>query len=679
MNRSHSSKLTPVTTRDISEAVQRAQEAADAELIRERSGPSNDQTDIDILANRAADIFRQSSCQVTDLIRAARNHVSQNHPKSLIGILPLLLRLKGKPYTLDDYFPFEPLFSVDTPPAFVLKCARQVSKSASLASRNVIRHSVLKHFNSLFINPLSNQTLRFSKQYVRPFITDSVVGRSLLDRGSEQSILQITFRTRSTMYFSYCLSDADRVRGIAADSVIFDEAQDIDWDLIPVVMSTTDGSKWATMQVAGTPKTMDNTMERMWSRSSQAEWVVRCDACNYYNIPCLSQDVLDMIGERTVVCAKCSRPINPRPVNHPVPRLRGSGFWLHAHPNLAEEFPGYHVPQIIMPSHYENLRKWQTLRRSMDPMNTPRHIFINEKIGEAADSGTMLISQPDLQKACGLYGRPNRLSEAVRVRGNYMDVAVGVDWGGSTAPFGAGRAYLLSHPDETYSFTALAILGIKTTGRIDVLYVFRFDTLGDHVQEAYACLRAWNDIDKGRAASVFCHDFGGAGSVRETILIQSGLPVHCAMGMQYTMAPHAHIIEPKESGGRVYWQVDKARSLLFLCESVRSGFVGMPSWETSHDRLSDFLSLMEDVIERPGGSDIMRILRKPGMSDDVAHAINFAAHGLWHRHGYPNFSDIVNIEHIMRRLSRSADGVDQLKDLTNSGFDDEDDDEEDDQ
>jgi len=140
-------------------------------------------------------------------------------------------------------------------------------------------------------------------------------------------------------------------------------------------------------------------------------------------------------------------------------------------------------------------------------------------------------------------------------------------------------------------------------------------------------------------------------------MVQAGLPVTNVQGMQYVHAPQQKMLEEKIKGGRLYWSLDKARSLVFLCQALKSGFIGLPSYETFKPFENDFLSLMEDLIERPGASDIYRVVRKPGVPDDTSHAVNFAAMGLWQRHGYPNMKDILGITELLNKLDASASAV----------------------
>jgi phage terminase large subunit GpA-like protein len=130
----------------------------------------------------------------------------------------------------------------------------------------------------------------------------------------------------------------DRVRGIPANHCCFDEVQDIDYNHVPVILETMGGQKIRLELYAGTSKTLDNTLEGIWSSSSQAEWVIPCQNCKYENVPAMGQDIEKMIGPYRkdisemapgVICAKCRSPIHPR-----------KGFWVHKFPERRWTFAG---------------------------------------------------------------------------------------------------------------------------------------------------------------------------------------------------------------------------------------------------------------------------------------------------------------------------------------------------
>ena len=65
----------------------------------------------------------------------------------------------------------------------------------------------------------------------------------------------------------------------------------------------------------------------------------------------------------------------------------------------------------------------------------------------------------------------------------------------------------------------------------------------------------------------------------------------------------------------------------------------------SKDITHDLLALMEDKHESPGGADIYLIRRNAKMSDDFAHALNYACVSLWHLHRcYPDLAQAAAIK-----------------------------------
>jgi hypothetical protein len=182
---------------------------------------------------------------------------------TLVPILPQLLSLNGKPFSLKDHFPFEPMYTrFGIPKKTVLKCGRQVSKSTTLAVQGIIQSAVKPFFKTLFVCPLFEQIRRFSSNYVRPFIQNSPVKSALIGEtvAGAQNVLQRTMRNESIMFFTFCFLDAERVRGIPADKLAIDEVQDINWDFIGVLEHCLKASPYKFQQFSGTSKTEDNTL-----------------------------------------------------------------------------------------------------------------------------------------------------------------------------------------------------------------------------------------------------------------------------------------------------------------------------------------------------------------------------------------------------------------------------------
>lgn len=537
----------------------------------------------------------------------------------LLNIAPLVgmvLSIKGKPFSLDNHFVFEPLFNSFLSQRTLLKCARQTGKTTMLSARMVLMARFIPHFNILCVAPLFSMIRRISTKYVRPFIMESPVRHLLVDPYSTNNVLQRSFVNGSTIFFSYAYRDAERTRGFSVDAIFHDEVQDIDPSFIPIIDEAVSFSLWGLILDAGTPKTLSNYLEQQWIRSSQGEWVIPCSGCRYENVPALAYDLDEMIGpyrddiseeKPGIVCAKCKRPVSPR-----------NGFWMHAFPERRKTRAGYHVPQIIMPFHYAYPEKWARILEKRETLSPAT--FYNEVCAESYDLGTRLVTLTDLLQSACLW--ENRIEEAQKHLDEYRLVLLGIDWGGGG--------------QEEISYTKYAVVGLHVHGSLDVLFGLSSNRPHDHVYEAKLAieiatkLRCWG----------IAHDYGGAGFYREKYIVDAGWPVDRIFPVMYTVSPSAVMMrlkEPQNNEIRPYYQLDKPRSLLLLCHEIKNRRVRffkmvrnaeMP--DPSQSLLEDFLSLVEEKRETSSGLTSYSIIRGSDGSDDFAQAVNIAACCCWY-------------------------------------------------
>lgn len=576
-------------------------------------------------------------------------------------LLPLLLNLKGDPYTLAHHFPFSPVFRTTMPARLTMKTARQVSKSTSQAATGILFSNSVPHRTTLFITPLFEQIRRFSSNYVGDFINNSPVKRLWSDTTTNNSVLQRSFKNYSKMIFSFALLNADRVRGITSDICAFDEVQDLDRDHIPIIEETMSYSDWKISRYTGTPKSLDNTIEGFWQRSSQAEWVVPCFACGRDNIPSNEYDLQAMIGpdhgavseaRPGTICAGCGAVINPR-----------YGRWFHKYLDRRWDFAGYHVPQIIMPHHYASAKAWRELLAKREYMAPS--VFNNEVLGESYDVGSKLVTLTELRAAASLRweNRPNDpdagMLERLR-RNEYPLVVLGVDWGGG------GK--------EGVSYTTLALLGRRSDGAIDVLWAKRLMTPHDHMREATE-IRGW--IHRFRPHFV-AHDYTGAGTLRETFLVQAGMPLSRLMPVAYVRSASHNVLNfvpASLTHPRDHFQVDKTRSLLYTTNCLKLGWLRTFAYDYINDDqpglLHDFLALIDEKVESHGGSGIYVIKRQEGFSDDFAQAVNIGCVALWHAsQQWPDFASMAGFAALSQEDLVAALGPREagFEDATMGGF-----------
>jgi len=339
-----------------------------------------------------------------------------------------LLYLDGKPFSLNDY-PFYNRVYDKIYSALLLKTARQVAKSTTLANFLIMEACSTPHWKSLFIAPSQEQTTKFSQTRVGKTIFYSPeISRRWVSKELSSRVFQKMFTNGSELAFSYATDDPDRARGVSADRVSYDEVQDIMYDeVIPVINECMANSDYAYETYCGTPKSMENTIEQLWQWSTQTEWVVKCDGCSKY------QYFVDerCIGKNGPICLHCGKYVNVR-----------NGQWVdtHKYPQGFEgkRIKGFHIPQVILPKNVPASSRvaaeselaetrWRRIIEKLDVY--PPAKFKNEVMGVSDAIGTRLISQEELESLCEDY-QVTDLPQGNLGVGELSGVVAGVDWSG---------------------------------------------------------------------------------------------------------------------------------------------------------------------------------------------------------------------------------------------------------
>lgn len=534
---------------------------------------------------------------------------------NLTPFLPGLLSIKGKSLTLDNHFVFKPLFDTKIRTRTVLHAGRQIGKSISLTALLLLRAACFTHHNSLVVLPLQEQADRLSVQYFKPMIEDSPIKALLRDDERSGSIRRRSFTNRSMITFLYAWLDAERVRGNPADCLAIDEAQDMDSAHMAVLQSCLDASENPETIISGTSKTNDTMLERQWLNSSQGVYQITCPSCAFVNIAIRKDGhVDDMIGDYSddiseerpgVVCAKCRKPVSPR----------YHGQWVHRYPERERELPGYHLPQILFPTHYAKPKKWKILLERRANYNPGK--FSNEVLGEAYDFAVKLVSEEDLVRIALLH--ENTLANALEAAFNYNFRILSVDWGGGG--------------EEGGSCTKIAVLGYAHDGRVDVIYGKQFPASTDHVNEVKFVI----DVAQKLNCDFIVHDYNGGGVTRESILTHGGWPLSRILPIVYCYDPEGPVIKfvhPKKERTRGFYHLDKSRSLQYNCFAIRGGLVRTFKYdyvnEENRGMLIDFTSLVENPVESPTGITYYRVQKSStATSDDFANAVNMGLSVMW--------------------------------------------------
>ncbi len=513
-----------------------------------------------------------------------------------------ILNLRGKPFSLRGYEPFIPVYDLD-PEAMTVKCSRQVGKSVSVGALITTKSIARPYFNSIYIAPLSNQSSRFNSLYLQPFFNSPLVRKHYMDAGSKKNVFEKGLSNGSLVFLSYAQTeqDADRIRGIAADSVNFDEMADIALEAIPIIKETLSASDYGFIRGFGTPKSEMNTLEIMFKRGNGLEWCVKCDHCGKWNIPWDHETCINMCkGTTGPVCNYCAQPVDML-----------TGKWVAARPDIKDHY-SFHMPRFILSSRHDP-RKWADLKKSIQTY--PASKLDNEVFGLAAGIAGRILSQREAMSCCDSSKTSFDSSWVIDSRG-INNVVLGVDW---------------SVTGGVASFTVITILGYDYMGKCYVLYSEK--------------LQGIDILDQVKRVETLARQFGvqmigtdrGVGQLQYELLKQS-FGGHRVIPVQYCAAKN--LLRYDRQGGFLSADRTQCMDMVFLKMKLGSDKFVTPSWELMSPFWADALSIFEE--ESLAGRRLFR--KDEGSTDDWFHSVVFGHIAWFCLTGQYNYFDEVPYE-----------------------------------
>lgn len=389
-----------------------------------------------------------------------------------------VLQLKGRPLDLDDYKPFELVYDL-SPQILTAMCGRQIGKSVSLASAIISNSVIRKHFSTLFVSPLAQQTSRFSSQYLEPFINSPIINNHFINSASKKNVFLRTFNNGSSITLGYAETeqDADRIRGVSADQMYFDEAQDASLEAIPILEETLSASAYSYRRFTGTAKGEANTLTVLFKRSNMMEWVVKCDSCGKHSIPNDFENCLKIltVNKEGPGCVHCGALLDMK-----------KGQWLAGRPSIKNHI-GVHIPQFCIPA-----------RTKINPISGKDNWA--ELVGKATRYDTIKLSNEVFGLPVGSGGRPLSLRQVMAVCNpnvkefntdfprdprNILFTVLGVDW---------------SVTGSTKSYTVLTVLGFDFHGKCYLLYTQKLEGI-DILDQVDRVIKVFNQFECSHLAS----------------------------------------------------------------------------------------------------------------------------------------------------------------------------------
>ena len=567
--------------------------------------------------------------------------VKSGELRTFMPLLPML-KINGQSMNMKYHYQFAPLFNTVLPAKTVVMCGRQLGKSYSLCASSILRSMFIPGFHQLLLEPQDIQIKRLNASVYQPLLRSCPLVSEFIPSVEASKLALKTYNNGSLAYLDFCGSnnagDCRRLRGISGVQMIWgDELADIPSEYLPIIVEVMSAAiNWGFTVYTGTPKTTDTTMGLEWNKSSQAEWVIKCPACNHQNIPNPEHDLIKMIGKHGPICAKCGRPVDI-----------STGGFIHAYPDRMLTYAGLHVSQSLHPLHSINDLKWGRILDKVDSYD--QTALYQECFGWPYDSATSPLTLSDIIDAeYDPIDDTNHIvdiqkpSDVKRISNKYCYITVAVDWGGGSAC--------------SDSYTAFAVLGLHPGGQvIDILYGERLPKGLTPTEEATRIMR-WID---GAGANAFAYDNGGAGFVRLETMKHAGLmeiPGLTVVPINYVATRSGDVMKPNTNQREVdmyYYTLDKSRSLAMCIAAIKMKRIRFRRFnhEDSSAYPRDFLALYEDPREMRGRETVIYIMRRSGVPDDFAHAVNFGCSQIWDHFGaYPQIgqkydASMLDMEH----------------------------------
>lgn len=349
-------------------------------------------------------------------------------------------------------------FEVDVDGTFV--CDDFIThNSTGLGNKILAFASLIPNFTGLYVSTADKNLEVFGKDrledvlefspYLQSFLNIQKNGSKWIGYQSSRYLKYVRSLNSKILLRSVNLSP-DRVRGIAADGAFFDEGQDLSLKNIQISIATTNNSALEhgpLIGLAGTPKTLDNSMSLVWrNESTQGYWMIRCQGCRHWQYASLEQ-----VGPMGLICEKCGKALNP---------IDDAEWVLKGSPDAT--YRGYHLSRPLMAysraRSYEQFSTfWKTMLTDLESPNMTEAVARNEIIGEPWDSGTKPITQDELRRCCTLPFPPTRSIPKQVISNPGHPAFMGIDWGEGQS----GKSYTVvsigyyNGTDSTYHIPCL--------------------------------------------------------------------------------------------------------------------------------------------------------------------------------------------------------------------------------
>jgi hypothetical protein len=278
-----------------------------------------------------------------------------------------------------------------------------------------------------------------------------------------------------TLWIDSLGADGDRIRGMTADIVFFDEVQDMYAQGIGNATKILTAAKYGPtgkgVQVYfGTPKERNSYFSTLWEMSDQRYYHLGCKNCNQtfpFYLPEDDRWKEIWVDGYDIKCPLCGFQ------QHKIDAIE-KGKWVSTRNPEDCSFVGFHMNQLYIP--YFNKQNILDLMPENNPTQTER-IWNNEVVGEFYSGYGLPLTKSDIYNNC----RDQDRAFSSRISHGTKTTYLGVDWGGKDDASGSTSGQ---------SFSCVVILSAQPDGTLLVEHAHKlrknnFEYKKDTINEMY--------------------------------------------------------------------------------------------------------------------------------------------------------------------------------------------------
>ena len=301
--------------------------------------------------------------------------------------------------------------------------------------------------------PALAQVKKFSQDKLETLIRTSknnvIIDNKLDSSNSVDNLTMKQFNT-GTLWIDSLGADGDRIRGMTADVVFYDEIQDMYSHAVGNAGKILTAAKYGPIgqgvQVFfGTPKENNSYFSTIWGMSDQRYYHLGCINCKKtypFYLPEDDRWRTIWLHEHVIQCPLCGTK------QKKVEAIE-MGQWVASKPTEECDFVGFHINQLYIP--YFSKENIEKLMPENNPSQTER-IWKNEVVGEFYSGSGSPITKAEIYEKC----RDQDRSFSTSIHAGEKQTYLGVDWGGKDddKSSSSGQSYscvviLSAQPDGT--------------------------------------------------------------------------------------------------------------------------------------------------------------------------------------------------------------------------------------